>query len=43
MGQVATELLIERIQNPRLMHQDKQLPLELIERDSVIAKQVEQD
>ncbi len=35
MGQVATELLIERIQNPRLAHQDKQLPLELIVRDSV--------
>ncbi|WP_056948131.1 ribose utilization transcriptional repressor RbsR [Secundilactobacillus odoratitofui] len=35
MGQVATELLIERIQNPRLPHQDKQLPLELVVRDSV--------
>ncbi|GAX03583.1 ribose operon repressor [Secundilactobacillus pentosiphilus] len=35
MGQVATELLIERLNNPRLAHQDKQLPLELITRDSV--------
>lgn len=35
MGQVATELLIERINNPRLQHQDKQLPLELVVRDSV--------
>ncbi|KRK49524.1 ribose operon repressor [Secundilactobacillus kimchicus JCM 15530] len=35
MGRVATELLIERINDPRLDHQDRQLPLELIERDSV--------
>jgi len=35
MGQVATDLLIERLNNPRLAHQDKQLPLELIVRDSV--------
>ncbi|GAX01858.1 ribose utilization transcriptional repressor RbsR [Secundilactobacillus silagei] len=35
MGQVATKLLIERLHNPRLAHQDKQLPLELVARDSV--------
>lgn len=36
MGELATELLIERIKNPRLAHQDRQLPLELIKRQSVL-------
>lgn len=35
MGRVATNLLIERINDSRLDHQDRQLPLELIERESV--------